>query len=298
MSAAAFLTPALTELAGRLAKELKRVDRASDDDEAVHDLRVALRRLRSILKPARRIYGPFHTDAVRAALKEIADATGDLRDEEVLHQTIADLPPDPATQGAREAWLKQRQGREDELRKRLLGLLRDGHGARAHAMLDALLRLPVDPAGDRSLERFAARVVERARHAIKRQGTVALDDTAALHEQRILYKRLRYAAESFAPALPPTLAALARVAERFQKRLGEVHDLDVALGIVADDPALDPPTRAALTAALHEARRRSVERYASERDEARNAPGGPASLPPTSKPRNSSPPPSSGPSKG
>lgn len=295
MSAAAFLTPALTDLSARLGKELKRVERASDDDEAVHDLRVALRRLRSILKPARGIYGKFHTDAVRAALKEIADATGDLRDEEVLHQTIADLPPDPATQGARDAWVKQRQGREEQLRQRLLGLLRDGHGSRAHATLDALLRLPVDPACDRHLERFAARVVERARQAIKRQGLVALEDTAGLHEQRILYKRLRYAAESFTPALPPTLAALARVAERFQKRLGEVHDLDVALAIVADDTTLDAAARDALTAALHEARRRSVERYAAERDEQLR---GPTSLPPTSKPRNSNPPPSSGSAKG
>ena len=289
MSAAGFLTPTLCRLSERLGQELTRVEQADGDDEAVHDLRVVLRRLRSLLKPARVIYGKFHTEAVRAALKQIADATGELRDEEVLRQTIAELPNDTTVVDGRERWLAAREQRD-----RLLGLLRDGHGARAHALLEALLLLPVDPDLDRPLEPFAARVVDRARHALRNHHTVALDDTEGLHELRILYKRLRYAAEGFAPALPPTLAALSKHAERFQKRLGEVHDLDVALVIVADDAGLDATTRTALREALTAARTRATERYAAERDEARvgQAPG---SFPPSSWPkhgsRKSSPPP-------
>ena len=67
------------------------------DSEAVHDLRVALRRLRTLLKLARPIFGAFHTDAVRRAFVDLQASTGDLRDEEALADTLKSLKLDHAS---------------------------------------------------------------------------------------------------------------------------------------------------------------------------------------------------------
>src|SRR4051794_38610615 len=58
------------------------------DPEAIHDFRVAIRRLRSVLRPVRPVYGRRRMRALAEGLKRVADATGTLRDEEVLRETL------------------------------------------------------------------------------------------------------------------------------------------------------------------------------------------------------------------
>jgi CHAD domain-containing protein len=287
MSAAAFLSPRLQGLARKLREALARVDEGGDE-EAIHDLRVVLRRLRSLLKPARVVYGKFHTEAVRAALKSVADASGALRDEEVLLQTLGALEIPVPLRRARGAWLKQRKAREHELRQRFLALLASGEATRAAALLDALLLLPVDPSIDRDLAPFAVRVVEKATRRVLARSLVDVADSEGLHQLRILYKRLRYAAEGLADALPPELAGRAQIAERFQKILGEIHDIDVALLALPQDLSLKPALRDALQAALVLQRQRQVQKFLTAR-EGREASSSPA--PP--RPAASPPPPSS-----
>ena len=272
MSASAYLTPRLEGLSLKLHEALARVERSHEDEEAIHDLRVVIRRLRSLLKPARTIYGIFHTEAVRAALKAVADATGELRDEEVLLQTLDDLPVPTAAGRGRAAWKRRRKAREKELRARFLSLLASGEAHRAAALLDALLLLPVDPGMDRELPPFAARVVEKASRRVQARAGTDPADSEALHQLRILYKRLRYAAEGFAEVLPPHLAPLAKIAERFQKLLGEIHDIDVAHQAVLQETSLSPATRDALVQALAASRAQVVLRLQA----ARTAPPSPA----------------------
>src|SRR5947207_3444206 len=96
-AAAPFLAKKLRALDAELGKAIPRVYRAADGDpEAIHDLRVAIRRLRTLLKLSRKIFGRRHTDAVRRALAEVQRATGDLRDEEVLSETLSSVTQDGA----------------------------------------------------------------------------------------------------------------------------------------------------------------------------------------------------------
>lgn len=260
MNTAAFLTPRLLRLARKLREALARVEQVGDD-EAIHDLRVALRRLRSLLKPARTIYGAFHTEAVRAALKAVADASGDLRDEEVLLQTLASLDLPAPLRPDLDGWLTLRKQRELQLRASFLALLSSGQAHHASALLDALLLLPVDPARDEPLFAFTIRTVERADQRAQEWVIKDTGDQEALHQLRILYKRLRYAAEGFSDALPPVLAARAQVAEGFQKVLGEIHDLDVARATVEAETELSVAVRPALLEALRLRRGAAVQSY-------------------------------------
>jgi CHAD domain-containing protein len=90
-----YVVKKLRELDLALAAAIPRVV-ASSDDEAIHDLRVAIRRLRTMLKMARPLFGRWHSDVVRKGFADVMKATGDLRDEEVLEETLDGLSEHPA----------------------------------------------------------------------------------------------------------------------------------------------------------------------------------------------------------
>jgi CHAD domain-containing protein len=97
----------LRELDAALAAAIPRVVESADD-EAIHDLRVAIRRLRTMLKMARPLFGRWHADVVRKAFADVMKATGDLRDEEVLEETLDGLSDHPAFT----TWVRARSARE------------------------------------------------------------------------------------------------------------------------------------------------------------------------------------------
>jgi CHAD domain-containing protein len=253
-TAGPFLVGKLRALDGRLGAVVPRVLASADDEEAVHDLRVALRRTRTILEVGRRVLGPFHAGAVRRALREVMQATGDLRDDEVLLQLVGSLG---VTHPEVQSWLDARRRRERRLRSALLRAVRDGALERGRVLLQALLVFPIDPRRDRRLAKFARRAVDRARREVDRRRDARPEDAEALHELRIAYKRLRYTAETFADALPSDLAAL-------QGRLGDLHDADVAIGCVRRARGMGPEARTALLAALDVERAARVVAYARE----------------------------------
>jgi CHAD domain-containing protein len=255
--AGAFVVRALSALDVELAAAAPRVFEASDA-EAIHDLRVALRRLRTLLRLARGVLGRFHADAVRAALGDIQRATGALRDAEVVDELFADLAieTEPFT-----LWRARRRATERARRRDVLAKLAAGDLDRARALLGALLTLPVNPSRDVDAAKLARRAVRSAEHGVVSHGTVDVSDVTALHELRIAYKRLRYAAEMLKDALPPELFALRERAVLMQKRLGEIHDVDVALDLVRRARSLAPTLQARVLAALRQERLRRVDKY-------------------------------------
>lgn len=255
-----FLARQMRELATRLTATLPRVrDRA--DEEAIHDMRVALRRLRVVLKIARPVFGRFHIDMIRVSFTRVHRASGVLRDEEVLRETLTSLEvPSPAFA----AWIATRARREEALRVIVERRLRAGDLRRPIRVLGALLTLPVVPHRRKPLAAFAHRAAERARKDVDARRDASPDDSIALHELRIAYKRLRYTTEIFADALPLDVAALAAPSARFQKRLGEIHDLDVARAVITRTRSLSSPDKARVLAAIARARAAEVELYLGE----------------------------------
>ncbi len=232
------------------------------DDEAIHDLRVAIRRLRTLLKMSRKLYGRWHADVVRRAFADVMRATGVLRDEEVLEETLASTSENAAFV----AWLKARRARERKLRRAVVTRLERGDLDRARLLLKALLVFPVHPKSDIDLARFARRTVERAQRNVEGGRDVAIDDVLGLHELRIAYKELRYSIELLEEALPIDQRVLLEPATVFQKRLGELHDVDVAIEVVRKAKGLPDDARSEVLAALGELRERRVRKYVRELD--------------------------------
>jgi triphosphatase len=238
------------------------------DDEAIHDLRVAIRRLRTLLKMSRKLYGRWHADVVRKAFADVQRATGVLRDEEVLEETLAGAGESPPFV----KWLQQRRARERKLRRAVVLRLEHGDLDRARLLLKALLVFPVPPKRDIDLARFARRTVDRARRGVEAKRDVAVEDVAGLHELRIAYKELRYSIELLADALPIDQRAMLEPATVFQKRLGEIHDVDVAIEVIKKTKTLAQDARGEVLGALDALRDRRVKKYLRELDPLANAP--------------------------
>ncbi len=247
--------------------------------EAVHDFRVALRRLRTMLKPARRVYGRRALREIAMVLKHYADLTGALRDEEVLHDTLSKLSVDAQLRKILDAWLWRRTKHEQTLRRKAilalghLGQKAEAKPARAKAALmlagagleETLSRLEqklqkARKAGSMEALELGLRVIQKARAEIEELGEVDPHDTEAMHEKRIRYKRLRYTAELFGDVLGEEGARLEKRAAKHQTRLGRVHDLDMAVLCVKRTRSFGAANKEAILKALGEARAQAVQK--------------------------------------
>ncbi|WP_437486015.1 CHAD domain-containing protein [Sorangium sp. So ce1014] len=309
LSARNFLGPVLLAHVENVRAEARRVvatsaqgEGAEPDAEAVHDFRVSLRRLRTLLKPARRIYGRKRIGPVADGLREFARATGTLRDEEVLRETLTALDLGEAARAAVAAWVAQRSRREHEARAHIVELLRRDHprdeGApRADAPAGGTGETRTEaPAGDTRtdapakgrrlrLEPHLARLERRiSRKKAKKRGAEALarlaigdaledvralaasdpNDGAAMHVLRIRFKRLRYSAETFSPLFGERAERIAKSASRLQRRLGQLHDVDEALAQMRKAEELSSDERAAIVEALDAERARLARKTTEE----------------------------------
>lgn len=261
-----YVTKKLRELDGAVKETAPRVLRAADD-EAIHDLRVAIRRMRTLLKMSRSLFGRWHTDVVRNAFREVMQATGELRDEEVLEETLADLSKaSEAEDRELGAWIEERKPLEAALRQAVVARIERGDLDRARLLLKALLVFPVEPDRNEDLARFARRTVERARRKVESKRDVEVTDVVGMHDLRIAYKELRYSIELLADALPIDARAQLEPATVFQKRLGELHDVDMATEVIQEAKGLSPAARRQALSSLAALRTKRVAKYLKELD--------------------------------
>lgn len=227
-SAGAALLRYVAAQADRIAAEDLRVRR--DEPDAVHQLRVAARRLRSALQAHRTLLDRERTDPVVDALRTFARALAPARDAEVLRERIlsglAALPPELRL-GHVEAFATRHFARtEAEARAAVLTELDGERYAALRGALDALLEQPPLTRAASSRKGLKAGIRRSARRLEKAVAT-ATDPQApsderdtAVHAARKAGKRLRYATE------------VAGVTEKrlkaFQKALGEHQDTVVS----------------------------------------------------------------------
>lgn len=215
----------------------------SDAPEFIHQMRVALRRLRSAL----RVFAPAlpdgSADDLAQHLRALAGELGELRDRDVLQsELVAPLLGKAASPELNDlaSTLLAIRG---EVRERVINALQDGRQARLMiALLDVLHRL--DERQDApSLAALARKRLARAHTRMVAAARLARSgDIAALHALRIDVKRLRYALEFNLPLLHANRArrALETLAAA-QEQLGFINDLSQAgprlLAAAGSDPA-------------------------------------------------------------
>jgi CHAD domain-containing protein len=203
--------------------------------DSVHKTRVAVRRIRSILRTAARLLDPDRTPWLETELKWLAGELGEVRDLEVLRERFAGRLA--ALGAASPPWMAGLEAKERLAYQRLRRtLLAD----RYFTLLDALEAFVADPPvterAGREAREAAPALVARAwrrvadRHAAmehaERERADALDE--ARHRTRKAAKRARYTAEAARPVLGEPARRLAVQAERVQETLGAYQDSVIA----------------------------------------------------------------------
>ncbi len=242
----------------------------TSEAEAVHDFRVALRRLRSVLKPLRFTSGRKAMRALADRLRAVAASTGELRDEEVLRETLGELELDEQVQSSLDRWMRGRRRRESGLRARVLRSLRSEHVVGASDGLEATLTLlstkldapPKRLVGDGAFARRA--LVEAYATVLERAAGAHAAGSDALHQLRIALKRLRYSAELFGDRCSIDARSVEKRAAKLQKLLGHVHDLEEAERRMGRAWGLEAPARAAVLASLSGALTATLQRCARD----------------------------------
>ena len=204
----------------RAVDECQRVQ-AGFEADPVHDLRVALRRCRSMAEGFRAIDPDPTWRKMRKAGKALFSALGELRDVQVLRDWVAKLGA--ANDAAKDRLSEYCTAREQELKLQAADALAgfDTHiWLRWARILDSRERqLPV------GAEVFQVVALEKLEEVIHLHRTALRNRSkVALHALRIGVKRFRYVIENF---LPEHDARWSKDLKQLQDVLGEVHDLDV-----------------------------------------------------------------------
>ena len=198
--------------------EKTRADFAADP---VHDLRVALRRCRSMAESFRAIDPDPAWNKMRKAGKAVFSALGELRDCQVLMEWIAKLSGKDDDAGGK--LMAHCLSREEQLKSaaaEVLAAFDARQWLRWAQTLEARARR-VEGRED-VFQVLALEKWQDARHlhstALRNRSKVAL------HQLRIGIKRFRYVIENF---LPRHYEKWGKELRTIQDELGEVHDLDV-----------------------------------------------------------------------
>jgi len=203
--------------------------RTSADPEAVHQARVATRKLRSHLRTFGPLLDPEWTEPLRSELGWLALSLGAVRDQEVLLERLRERAKTLPANDLRSALgvLHLLELDIEGLRKKLIA---DLDSTRYVDLLERLVAaahapgaLPESdqPAGS-VLPALATNPWRRLRSAVRHLPDPPAD--ADLHRIRILAKRARYAAEAVAPVVGTEAATFARTAAKLQTILGEHQD--------------------------------------------------------------------------
>ena len=237
--------------------------RETDSEDALHQLRVALRRLRSAMSTFKAVAQDAATRGLKAELKWLSKACDEARDLDVFSNDNLQIV-----------------GPKAPLAPRVAAARAEAHAKASAAVSSKRFRDLVlettawvetgawrqDARGHRSARDFAAKALDRRWKTLLKLGrdVKGLDD-AGRHRVRIAAKKLRYAAEAFAPLFTaePGRRFLKRL-KALQDTLGALNDAAVAQTLVARLAPTDSPAARDLLSAREAKRPKALKQAARQ----------------------------------
>lgn len=183
---------------------------ANTDSEALHDLRISVRRLRSLLRPLRGLPG---VDQLEHAAGKLGELTTPLRDREVLAAQLLERGQYAAAQ--------RRLEKEGEV---FAQVAVSAELQRVQAIIDAFPMFLRAAQRQKLIRRLSQRIDKRLRGQWKDVHKALNDPDHDRHRLRLLIKRVRYGAEAY-PQLECLSDRLQRQLKGVQGDLGDWHDL-------------------------------------------------------------------------
>jgi CHAD domain-containing protein len=225
----------IQRLAGGTARAADRVMRSPGPDN-VHDLRVATRRLRAVLKALQDELNPGLYGTLTFELKNLTRETSALRDADVRRRLLMPLvraTPGLAPDVRRDCAIILEQARSDgrrELRARM----------REPAWTDRLARVRTTARDPNLVASLTEPLIQMIGETVglqladlrRRMGRRRLDP-GRLHRLRVRIRNARYAVEATLPLVRLRSAPLASTLRGLQDLLGTAHDLTEAQRLLA-----------------------------------------------------------------
>ncbi len=214
----------------KLSSEMERVTRDPDAD-AVHDVRVAIRRFSQALKVFQDFLPARGAKRIRRDLRHMIDAAGAVRDRDIAAGLIKRLAGPPG-ETLRAAVLQERAAAAATLVGLTQNWLSSGCATQWKLELN-LEAAPIDvstPPG----EMARALLPKRADQFFQR-GRGAADHAAsarALHRFRIAAKKFRYTLELFQPCYGPRFEDYLSQIRKAQTLLGDINDCEASRNIL------------------------------------------------------------------
>ena len=230
MDAKTILTEALETRWKKFRNELKHC-RDEFSEEAVHDLRVATRRLLAIFELLRAIMPHNRIQKVRRELKDQLDDLDDLRDTQTLLADVSeDLKEHPQLKIFQKYLLKEE--------KRFLRSTRKLIQAREYKNLNKRVQKIHAVAQTLVPEMLGGQMIAAAdeafSHVIQTYFAMDAENPASIHKLRIAFKKFRYTLEIIHPLLSNFPDANFERMHNYQAKMGEIQDMQVASQRAAD----------------------------------------------------------------
>ncbi len=225
METGTFASQSVTKLLERLAYQVNHTLHAGDAD-AVHDLRVAIRRFDQSLALFKPAFAGKEVKKIRRRLKDLMELTNEPRDCDVGAELLAkaELPGAPAL-------LEQLRGRRKDAMRVLAPALRRWGARKTSSKWRAALtpnggsHTPLEETSGNRLPRLLKRFLKDGEHA------ASADD---LHHVRIEGKKLRYSMELLQPVYGAPVKGWVEKVQAVQSQLGKVNDCRAVRLLVAE----------------------------------------------------------------
>src|SRR6516165_1777787 len=239
------------------ARALEELDKASEDFavDPVHDLRVAIRRCRSMADGFLSLDPDPGWRQMKKLGRKLFACLGGLRDTQVMLEWVLKLSAegDPLRHIVLASLRQREEGLKLIAREAVVNFDRKRWTALNERLAERALRLPLEGPV------FQYLAVERWHEAYEMHRTALRNRSGvAWHQLRIGIKRFRYTVENF---LPERHQRWSRDLRDLQDALGEVHDFDVLWGMVKSHAEVGWGERALWQQTISEERQKRIELY-------------------------------------
>ena len=216
-------------------REQLRRCQAKFSEEAVHQLRVATRRLLAQFTLLSCVAPSPALEKARRTLKRRLTALGELRDAQVQRQFLEQKAASFPEVLLLRAWLLRRERR---LARSAAEKVNRFKTRKLERWISAMLQgLTANARKSRVQSQLASAVLRAAAQAfaeaVERRRAIDLADLRTIHQTRVAFKRFRYTVESLSPGVTGLSRRQLRALAYYQRKMGIIQDLEVMQSCVA-----------------------------------------------------------------
>ena len=236
MKAKTLLLDSLNTRWDKYKAELKTC-RREFSEEAVHDFRVAARRLHSSLDLLRAVIQDPRIQKMRRILKDQLDALDDLRDIQALLADMSEIIHETPLLQPFQEYLQQKE------KKNLRAARKEIKSLKIASLSKRIQKLnkTIEAFKQANLELSLFSAVDEAYAIVSQRYTlINPSQPATIHRVRLAFKKFRYMIEAIYPILQNLPSDYLKRIHDYQASMGDIQDMEVALQELADFSELAP----------------------------------------------------------